>query len=60
MTHTEKGMATLKRFLVDIAGVTPDWSMENVLEEQLEIIRAKARTDPHGQSADSSRIDVCG
>lgn len=43
VTHTERGMHTLRHFLTTIAGVTPDWSMENVLEEQLELIRAKAR-----------------
>ena len=33
--HTEGGLEMLKHFLMDISGVKPDWTMDQVLEEQL-------------------------
>jgi hypothetical protein len=31
-------MDMIKHFLVDIAGVKPDWTMDQVVEEQMRII----------------------
>ena len=39
--HSERGGATLRRFLFGIARIPADWKMENVLEEELAKIRAK-------------------
>ena len=41
--HSERGAATLRRFLFDICGLRGDWSMENVLEEQIAIVRRQVR-----------------
>ena len=41
--HSERGVATLRRFLFGIACIPADWKMENVLEEELAKIRAKVR-----------------
>jgi GMP synthase (glutamine-hydrolysing) len=39
--HTEHGQQVLERFLVDIAGCRQTWTMVNVVEEQLDKIRAQ-------------------
>jgi GMP synthase (glutamine-hydrolysing) len=39
--HSERGMATLKRFLFSIAQIPADWRIENVLEEEMAKIREK-------------------
>jgi GMP synthase (glutamine-hydrolysing) len=47
VTHTEKGIEILKRFLFDLAGLKADWNMGSVLEEQIELIRAKVPAGEH-------------
>jgi len=39
--HTEHGQRVLERFLVEIAGCRQTWTMVNVVEEQVERIRAQ-------------------
>ncbi len=39
--HTEHGQAVLEHFLHDIAGCRPTWTMVNIVEEQVERIRAQ-------------------
>ena len=39
--HTEHGQAVLEHFLYDIAGARPTWTMTNVIDEQVEAIRAQ-------------------
>jgi GMP synthase (glutamine-hydrolysing) len=39
--HTEHGQAVLERFLLDIAGCRPTWTMVNIVEEQVDRIRAQ-------------------
>jgi GMP synthase (glutamine-hydrolysing) len=39
--HTAHGQAVLERFLFDIAGCRPTWTMVNIVEEQVERIRAQ-------------------
>jgi GMP synthase (glutamine-hydrolysing) len=39
--HTEHGQAVLEHFLLDIAGCRPTWTMVNIVEEQVEQIRAR-------------------
>ncbi len=41
--HSERGIATLRRFLFDISKVPADWKIENVLEEEMAKIRATVR-----------------
>lgn len=36
--HTEGGIDMIRHFLVDIAGCKADWTMDQVLEEQLKKI----------------------
>ena len=37
--HSDRGTPTLRHFLLQIAGMEPDWKIENVLEEEMEKIR---------------------
>ncbi len=39
--HTEHGQEVLEHFLLDIAGCRPTWTMLNIVEEQVEAIRAQ-------------------
>ena len=39
--HTEHGQAVLEHFLVDIAGCRQTWTSANIVEEQVELIRAE-------------------
>jgi GMP synthase (glutamine-hydrolysing) len=39
--HTEHGQEVLSRFLLDIAGCRPTWTMVNIVEEQIEKIRTQ-------------------
>src|SRR6478752_1050482 len=39
--HTEHGQRVLEHFLLEIAGCRPTWTMLNIVDEQVEAIRAK-------------------
>jgi GMP synthase (glutamine-hydrolysing) len=39
--HTEHGQKVLEHFLYDVAGCRPTWTMTNVIDEQVELIRAQ-------------------
>jgi GMP synthase (glutamine-hydrolysing) len=39
--HSEHGQRVLERFLHEIAGLAPDWTSANIIDEQVEAIRAK-------------------
>ena len=41
--HSERGIATLKRFLFGIAKMPADWKIENVLKEEMDKISATVR-----------------
>ncbi|MDR3608627.1 MAG: glutamine-hydrolyzing GMP synthase [Oligoflexia bacterium] len=47
VTHTENGLQLLREFLIKNAGISPDWSMNSVLEEQVGKIRAMVGPDQH-------------
>jgi GMP synthase (glutamine-hydrolysing) len=38
--HTEHGQAVLEHFLYEIAGITPTWTMTNVIDDQIAAIQA--------------------
>ncbi len=40
VAHTEHGQDILERFLYDVAGLEPTWTMENIIEERIAAIRA--------------------
>ena len=39
--HSEHGQAVLEHFLYEIAGISPTWTMSNVIDEQVEAVRAQ-------------------
>jgi GMP synthase (glutamine-hydrolysing) len=39
--HTEHGQEILQRFLYEIAGIRPEWTPANIIEEQVAAIRAQ-------------------
>lgn len=41
VAHTPQGQAVLTRFLYEIAGIEPTWTMGNIIEEQVAAIRAQ-------------------
>ncbi len=41
VAHTPHGMEMLERFLYDIAGIAPTWTMVNIIDETVENIRAQ-------------------
>jgi len=57
VTHTECGLDTLRRFLFDIASISADWSMANVLDEQLAAVHACVGPDSHTICALSGGVD---
>ena len=45
VVHSDYGQAVLRRFLHDIAGLSPDWTPGQILSEQVEAVRAKVGSD---------------
>ncbi|MEV6495478.1 glutamine-hydrolyzing GMP synthase, partial [Actinoplanes sp. NPDC051633] len=39
--HTQQGQEMLQRFLYDIAGIEPTWTPGNIIDDQVEAIRAR-------------------
>ena len=39
VVHSENGQEVLRRFLVDLAGCTPSWTMESIIDTQVAAIR---------------------
>ncbi|KAK4435360.1 GMP synthase [glutamine-hydrolyzing] [Sesamum alatum] len=57
VTHSPEGMETLKYFLFDICGVTAGWRMEDVLDEELKVIKSTVKPDDHVICALSGGVD---
>jgi GMP synthase (glutamine-hydrolysing) len=57
VAHTENGVEFIRQFLVDNAGITPDWSMSMVAEEQIEKIKAQVGPASHVICALSGGVD---
>jgi GMP synthase (glutamine-hydrolysing) len=45
VTHTEQGMAIIRRFVLDICGCKPVWTAKNIVAEHIAQIRAKVGKD---------------
>lgn len=50
-------METLRHFLFDICGLNPDWKMQDVLEEEMKIIKDMVGQDDHVICALSGGVD---
>ncbi|KAI0520303.1 hypothetical protein KFK09_007775 [Dendrobium nobile] len=47
VTHSPKGMESLRHFLIDVCGVPAEWNMEDVLQEQIKHVRSMVGPDEH-------------
>ncbi|WP_411025928.1 glutamine amidotransferase-related protein, partial [Salmonella sp. s54833] len=45
VTHTRSGEAMLRRFVVDICGCQTLWTPANIIEDQIERVRAQVGSD---------------
>ena len=45
VAHSEHGQEVLRRFLHQIAGIAPDWTAQEILTEQVQLIREKVGSD---------------
>ncbi len=45
VVHTEEGKKLLSNFLFDIAGLSPDWNMENFIKSAIDRIRREVGTE---------------
>jgi GMP synthase (glutamine-hydrolysing) len=41
VAHSEHGQAVIERFLYDVAGARPTWTMVNIVDEAVEVVRAQ-------------------
>ncbi|KAL1364402.1 uncharacterized protein LOC130967737 [Arachis stenosperma] len=57
VTHTPEGMETLKRFLFDVCKVAAEWKMEDVMEEEIKVIKETVGPDEHVICALSGGVD---
>ena len=57
VTHTHEGMETLQHFLFDVCGVSAEWKMEDVLEQEIKAIQEKVRLEDHVICALSGGVD---
>ncbi|GAX77333.1 hypothetical protein CEUSTIGMA_g4779.t1 [Chlamydomonas eustigma] len=55
--HTESGLDMIKHFLLDISGLKADWTMDQVLEEQLAKIAELVGPEGHAICALSGGVD---
>jgi GMP synthase (glutamine-hydrolysing) len=45
VVHSQHGQALLERFLVEVAGCSRDWTMANIVEDQVAAIRAQVGSE---------------
>eukprot|EP00898_Chlorokybus_atmophyticus_P004520 jgi/Chlat1/5069/Chrsp33S05063 len=57
VTHSQRGMETLRRWLFDIAAVPATWKMESVLKEETDVIREMMGPTDHTICALSGGVD---
>ncbi len=43
--HTENGMHVLRRFVHDLAGCAPTWTMDSIIDDQVALVRDKVGKD---------------
>ncbi|KAJ4773686.1 GMP synthase [glutamine-hydrolyzing] [Rhynchospora pubera] len=57
VTHSTKGMETLHRFLFDVCGLSADWKMQDVLEEEIKTIHSMVGPNDNVICALSGGVD---
>ncbi|WCJ28941.1 GMP synthase [glutamine-hydrolyzing] [Euphorbia peplus] len=57
VSHSPEGMATLRYFLFDVCGISANWSMKNVVDEEIKVINNTVAPDEHVICALSGGVD---
>ncbi|CAD7700353.1 unnamed protein product [Ostreobium quekettii] len=57
VVHSENGRATLRHFLMGICGLVANWSMQNVLDDQLRRVQSQVGPHAHAICALSGGVD---
>ncbi|CAI5457660.1 unnamed protein product, partial [Closterium sp. Yama58-4] len=57
VTHTPRGMETLRRVIFDIGGAHADWQMQEVLDEAISAVQAAVGPEKHAVCALSGGVD---
>ncbi|XP_010241897.1 PREDICTED: uncharacterized protein LOC104586381 [Nelumbo nucifera] len=57
VTHSPEGMETLQNFLFNVCKVTADWKMQDVLEEEVKVIKGMVGPEDHVICALSGGVD---
>lgn len=57
VTHSPEGMETLRYFLFEVCGVTAEWNMENVMDEEIKVIKDTVGLEDHVICALSGGVD---
>ncbi|KAJ7292396.1 hypothetical protein O6H91_Y280300 [Diphasiastrum complanatum] len=57
VTHSIFGIETLKHILFEVAALSADWSLQDILEEQVQLIKEMAGTEDHAICALSGGVD---
>ncbi|XP_042510317.1 GMP synthase [glutamine-hydrolyzing] [Macadamia integrifolia] len=57
VTHSPEGMETLRHFLFNVCGITADWNMQDVMEEEIKVIKAMVGSEDHVICALSGGVD---
>lgn len=57
MTHSPEGMETLRYFLFDVCKVSGAWKMEDLMDQEIEVIKDMVRPEDHVICALSGGVD---
>lgn len=57
VTHTEGGKEILRKFLVNITGLQPNWNLHSALESKIQNIKAQVEPEEHVICALSGGVD---
>ncbi|XP_077225848.1 GMP synthase (glutamine-hydrolyzing), putative / glutamine amidotransferase [Tasmannia lanceolata] len=57
VTHSTRGMETLCNFLFNVCGVSADWKMQDVLEEEIKVVQDVVGPNDHVICALSGGVD---
>ncbi|XP_040987559.1 GMP synthase [glutamine-hydrolyzing]-like [Juglans microcarpa x Juglans regia] len=57
VTHSPEGMETLQYFLFEVCGVAAGWKMENLMDEEINVIKSTVGIEDHVICALSGGVD---
>lgn len=57
VSHSPRGVETLRHFLLEECGIQADWKLEDVLQEQIDLVRQTVGPEDHAICALSGGVD---